>query len=382
MMLALQVATAPNSLFGSTVAGAATVLQQDSIYNVANNGMCLDANSTDWGNNGDQIQLFGCDGNITQDWTLSGDEFIVGVSGNGGTGSQGLCLDANSTDFPSDGDNIQLWTCNSSSPEQQWTLESNGNIENVSNPAYCIDANSVDYPDNLDPIQLWSCATNDEQVWGTENSVCPDIANAHEYAMQYTAEPNDTWWGESGNFLTTNPGMPNYTNNDSLSHLYMESFWYSYAAIEVGDILGDSETSPHYYYDFTDKYNNPHETFVAAETPTIGDTYYYALEYGGKDYGTGDGKWIVFWDTYSYRSIEVNGLLGGQPMAGAEVQTIDGATVDANAQGKPAFQIQDDTGAWSDWTSSAAGTHFCWDPGLSFTEHSAYQDFSGEGDIN
>jgi hypothetical protein len=118
-------------------------------------GLCLDANSNDYNNNGDSIQLWTCADNARQLWYVSGDNIV-----NDG----GKCLDANSNDYANNGDPIQLWSCDTN-PEQLWyTLTSPpGNIYNDS--GLCLDANSNDYNNNGDPIQLWSCDSNPEQIW-------------------------------------------------------------------------------------------------------------------------------------------------------------------------------------------------------------------------
>ena len=129
------------------------------IANVQNSGTpstCLDANSTDYPNNGDAIQLYGCNDNGEQQWQVTS----AGQLENATTGS---CLDANSNDYPDTGDTIQLWDCNGNG-EQQWHFTSAGQLENAQT-GMCLDANSSDYPNNGDNLQLWSCNTNPEQEW-------------------------------------------------------------------------------------------------------------------------------------------------------------------------------------------------------------------------
>jgi cell wall-associated NlpC family hydrolase len=68
-------------------------------------------------------------------------------------GNRTYCLDANSNDYANDGDNIQLWGCNTN-PEQEWVLTSAGQLQNAGTNM-CLDANSNDYPKDGDSIQLW-----------------------------------------------------------------------------------------------------------------------------------------------------------------------------------------------------------------------------------
>jgi hypothetical protein len=132
---------------------------QGSCANVENAGTpstCLDADSNNYPNEGDAIQLWSCDTNPEQEWQFTS----AGQLENGQTG---MCLDANSNDYPSEGDAIQLWSCNTN-PEQVWELTSSGQLENTSS-GLCLDANSKSYPNDGDAIQLWDCNTNPEQLW-------------------------------------------------------------------------------------------------------------------------------------------------------------------------------------------------------------------------
>ena len=145
-------------------------------------GSCLDANSVHYSNDGDNIQLWGCNNHSEQLWhetkTLTNFQ-----------NSSGLCLDANSNDYPNDGDNLQLWDCNTH-PEQVWSMTSAGQLE-VSGSGMCLDANSNDYPKQGDAVQLWACNTHPEQLWSVTSAgqlrnssgLCLD-ANSNDY-------PND-----------------------------------------------------------------------------------------------------------------------------------------------------------------------------------------------
>ena len=127
--------------------------------NVQNTGTpstCLDANSNDYPDDGDAIQLWSCNTNPEQIWQFT-------AAGQLENTKSGMCLDANSGDYPDDGDAIQLWSCNTN-PEQLWEFTAAGQLENAQS-GMCLDANSGDYADDGDAIQLWSCNTNPEQLW-------------------------------------------------------------------------------------------------------------------------------------------------------------------------------------------------------------------------
>ena len=168
------------------------------IYNT-NSGVCLGADSGDYGNNGDGIELWTCDGAAEQQWYSNGTNIV---------NQDGLCLDANSNQYPSNGDNLQLWSCNSNS-EQTWSTGSTGNIIN-SNKSYCVDADSISYPDNGDALQLWSCDVNDEQVWdGALGGVCINSG----YGFDGYVNPTSTGWGVRDTIRHSDPyicsGAPN-----------------------------------------------------------------------------------------------------------------------------------------------------------------------------
>jgi surface antigen len=135
---------------------AASAATASNLTNTGDPGMCLDANSNDYAKNGDNLQLWQCNTHPEQEWTLTS-------AGQVKNASTGMCLDANSNDYPKNGDKLQLWQCNTH-PEQEWTLTSAGQVKNAST-GLCVDANSNDYPKNGDNLQLWQCNTHPEQQW-------------------------------------------------------------------------------------------------------------------------------------------------------------------------------------------------------------------------
>jgi hypothetical protein len=170
-------ALAAMSLLGGSPAFAATHGSSPRVVpSIANDniesgtsGYCLDVNSSDYPADTNQIQLWPCNSNREQLWAFEGTQLVNNPPSS-------WCLDADSTDgggFPSDGEAIQLWACNTNG-EQTWKavyVRSSGNgtreynIENVAHPGYCLDANSTNYPSEGDPVQLWACDANNEQLW-------------------------------------------------------------------------------------------------------------------------------------------------------------------------------------------------------------------------
>ncbi|MBS2966827.1 RICIN domain-containing protein, partial [Actinocrinis puniceicyclus] len=135
-------------------------------------GLCLDAvnnATTNPSTNGDNVQLWTCNGSVQQNWTFHP------VAGNPGwytitNGYAGLCLDAsNSTSGPNpttNGDNVQLWTCNGYT-QQEWQYTAGNTLKNYYG-GLLLDAtnNSTTNPSqNGDNVQLWSAANGTNQIW-------------------------------------------------------------------------------------------------------------------------------------------------------------------------------------------------------------------------
>jgi Ricin-type beta-trefoil lectin domain len=80
------------------------------------------------------------------------------------------CVDADSNNYPNEGDLILEYTCNNHD-EQLWEgFNYQGqNVWQIKNESgLCLDADSRWYPTNSDDIQLWPCATGTvppEQLW-------------------------------------------------------------------------------------------------------------------------------------------------------------------------------------------------------------------------
>jgi hypothetical protein len=354
-------------------------VQSESIVNVANSGSCLDAEYANYGVNGDPIQLWTCDGNDEQQFFLYGDEVL---------NWNNQCLAADVSNWPNNHDPIVLENCNSSLPEQKWELESDGVLENQSETSKCVDADSDSYPINGDVIQLYSCNPDaNEQVWEQSDQYCTDTNQIWEYGEQFTAQQSGDWYGELGTYSTTTASVPDDSNDLELSHLYMQDYEGSPQEIEVGFYIGQGtpdESSPTWYYAYENSNSIYQETDISSPQPTIGNQYPYKIEYEGTTDGGTEGKWQVFWSTYSSSVFDIVGLFAGDPMAGGEIQTaVSGNPVGINSQGDSPFQLEDSSNTWDDWnTSLPGGTHSCGDPGVTYTDDSPWESFTVEGGIN
>jgi streptogrisin C len=157
---AAMAASKPASVFGLKLVPAATrvdartaTMANTGPINIENYDLqCLDADSNHWGQNGDNVQLWSCNSNGEQVWRLSGNHIV---------NSDGQCLDADSTHWGQNGDNVQLWSCNSNG-EQSWQWSGN---HIVNSDGQCLDADSTHWGQNGDNVQLWSCNSNGEQTW-------------------------------------------------------------------------------------------------------------------------------------------------------------------------------------------------------------------------
>ena len=75
-------------------------------------GMCLDVHAPDMRNNGGRVQVWQCNGEPQQQWSLRGNALV-----NAG----GMCLDVHAPDMRNNGGRVQVWQCNRE-PQQQWSL--------------------------------------------------------------------------------------------------------------------------------------------------------------------------------------------------------------------------------------------------------------------
>ena len=136
-------------------------------YEIINEGqpladMCLDAVSQHDGTNGDNVQLWHCNGGINQYWYLSlgGLSTIVNAA-------YGLCLDAVRQHDGTNGDNVQLWQCNGGSNQEWYSTFIEGSPTYFDNAAHllCLDAVSQHDGTNGDNVQLWTCHSGSNQSW-------------------------------------------------------------------------------------------------------------------------------------------------------------------------------------------------------------------------
>jgi hypothetical protein len=117
-------------------------------------GKCLDDDG-DGTSDGNRIQLYTCNGTDAQSWSYV-DGTLVGPGGK--------CLD-DSGAATSDGNRIQLYTCNGTAA-QQWSYVNNTLV----GPAgKCLDVTAYDSADGT-PLELWDCNGGANQQWTLSGS--------------------------------------------------------------------------------------------------------------------------------------------------------------------------------------------------------------------
>jgi len=113
---------------------------------------CLDIHAPDIRRNGGKVQMWDCNGQPQQQWTLKGNAL---------KNSAGKCLDIHAPDIRRNGGKVQIWDCNGQ-PQQQWTLKGNA-LKNSAGK--CLDIHAPDMRRNGGKVQIWDCNRQPQQQW-------------------------------------------------------------------------------------------------------------------------------------------------------------------------------------------------------------------------
>jgi non-reducing end alpha-L-arabinofuranosidase len=117
-----------------------------------NSADCVDNNNAS-GTDGNKVQIWTCDGNTgAQNWTLAS---------NGTITIDGGCLDITGAVY-TNGTLVEWWTCNGGA-NQQWVAESNGTIVNPTS-GKCLDDPAFNVT-NGTQLDLWACNGGTNQDW-------------------------------------------------------------------------------------------------------------------------------------------------------------------------------------------------------------------------
>jgi hypothetical protein len=150
-------------------------------------GKCLDnydTSATDGGtDNGTQLDIWTCNGNPNQQWTLPypqpgvSDRLISNYPA-GAAAATPLCAD-DYNGSASNGNKIDAWDCNNNAGAQDWMISSNGTLKINDS---CADVRGLGTSDKT-LVQLWSCTGATNQQWrflsdgaimGLESGKCLD----------------------------------------------------------------------------------------------------------------------------------------------------------------------------------------------------------------
>ncbi|WP_245651759.1 lectin [Streptosporangium amethystogenes] len=118
----------------------------------AGSGRCLDVTGVSQ-TNGTQVQIWDCNGQTNQQWTLTstGELRVYG----------GKCLDVFGAGT-ADGTQVQIWDCNGQS-NQKWRFNSDGSITAVG-ANKCLDVPNYSTANGV-KLQVWSCSGAANQRW-------------------------------------------------------------------------------------------------------------------------------------------------------------------------------------------------------------------------
>jgi hypothetical protein len=129
-------------------------------------GKCLNdpAGST---TDGTQLIILDCQQTPKEEWSLPyatptspAGEITSGVPAPGSTTPGGECLD-NLRGFTTDGNKVDIWSCNGGSGSQLWTVAADGTIRIQGK---CLN-NSNSGTANHNPVDLWTCNGHDAEQW-------------------------------------------------------------------------------------------------------------------------------------------------------------------------------------------------------------------------
>ncbi|MEU8271090.1 ricin-type beta-trefoil lectin domain protein [Sphaerisporangium sp. NPDC049002] len=115
-------------------------------------GRCVDVTGASQ-TNGTQVQIWDCNGQTNQRWTLTsaGELRVYG----------GKCLDLTGAGT-ADGTQVQIWDCNGQT-NQQWRFNTDGSITAVG-ANKCLDAPNYSTANGV-KLQIWSCSGAANQRW-------------------------------------------------------------------------------------------------------------------------------------------------------------------------------------------------------------------------
>jgi hypothetical protein len=119
---------------------------------VSGGGLCLDVDAPQQRVNGGKVQVWACNNQDQQQWTLRAGR-IVSLAGK--------CLDVNLPQLRVNGGRVQVWDCNGS-VQQRWILQGR-QLRNGGGK--CLDVNVGQLRQNGGAVQVWDCNGAVQQTW-------------------------------------------------------------------------------------------------------------------------------------------------------------------------------------------------------------------------
>jgi predicted alpha-1,2-mannosidase len=151
--------------------------------------LCIDdaGSST---NDGNPVQIWGCDGTAAQSWTIGTDGTIRTL---------GKCLDITGNGTPANGTKVELWNCNGGG-NQQWAPGANGSLVNPGSGVCLDDPNNS--TTNGTQLEIWTCNGGGNQNW-TLPAAPPAETGALTSGMAGLCADDNTGSAANGNHIQT-----------------------------------------------------------------------------------------------------------------------------------------------------------------------------------
>ncbi|HWO68258.1 MAG TPA: RICIN domain-containing protein [Umezawaea sp.] len=143
---------------GVPTSAAPSPIEFDAFYNSLSD-KCVDADTNTANTNGGKVQLWDCNWQFQQEWTVEWDA-ITPIKNNYPWPVK--CLDADLNHIHENGARVQLWDCNGSAQQAWWYNPPDFSWHNVAS-GKCLDADLNHIHENGAKMQLWDCNGTGQQ---------------------------------------------------------------------------------------------------------------------------------------------------------------------------------------------------------------------------
>lgn len=172
-----------------------------SIKSVINDNKCVDINNADF-YNGSRVQIWDCANADAQrfSFTKQGDMIVATATSASSSSSGALCIDVPNANFVN-GQQLQLWECNGTGA-QRWRVDSSNRIASMGNSNFCIDLPGGSIS-NGTSLTIYTCNTANGQKFNSSSSTQPwqgMIANTTSFCGVRSDQTSGVWCGGDGSF--------------------------------------------------------------------------------------------------------------------------------------------------------------------------------------